>query len=106
MRSRAETAVVGIAAAAPAFILAIRLLVEPITPRRPWAQPDLWHGFVVRASFPALVIVATFTAIEVAAAVMRRPGRTWVVAGFVLGAVTFDTCGFVAVVVWAHIDTS
>jgi len=105
-RSRAETAVIVIAAAAPAIILAIRLLTEPITARLPGGQPDLWHIFVVRASFPALILIATYAAIEVAAAALRRPGPAWVIAGLILGAVTFGVGGFLAVVGWAYfIDT-
>jgi hypothetical protein len=106
-RSRAQTAVIGIAAAAPAFILAIRLLTEPVTEGRLYGrEPDLWHIFAVRASLPALVLIATFGAIEVARAALRRPGRAWVIASFVLGAVAFGVGGLLAVVGWATlIDT-
>jgi hypothetical protein len=104
-RSRAEMAVVGVAVAAPAFALAIRLLMEPITAGCPGCQPNLEHGFVVRASLPAFVLMATFLAVEVASALMRRPGWPWAVAGVVLGAVTFGAGGLLSVIVWSLIDT-
>jgi hypothetical protein len=102
-RSRIETVIVAVAAAAPAFALAARLVMEPITGRCLGCQPDLWHGFIVRASLPAFTVAATLLAIEVAAAVMRRPGREWVLAGFAVGAVTFGAGGLLSVMGWALI---
>jgi lipopolysaccharide export LptBFGC system permease protein LptF len=67
-------------------------------PARP-ARPSAWHALVERASLPAFVLLATFLAIEVAA-VMRRPGRLWVLAGVAMGALTFGTGGMLAIAVW------
>jgi hypothetical protein len=99
-RSRAETLVVGVAVAAPAFVLAIPLLMQPITSRFMGGRPDLWHEFILRASLPVFVLLATFLAIVVASAAMSRAGRPWVVAGGVMGAMTFGAGGLLSLLAW------
>jgi hypothetical protein len=103
-RSRAEMAVVGVAVAAPAVVLAIPVLMGPTTVGCAGCQPGLWHAFIVPASLPVLVLLATFLAIEVASAAMHRAGELWVVAGAAMGAVTFGAGGLLSLILWNLVE--
>jgi hypothetical protein len=103
-RSRAETAVVGVSVAAPAVVLAIPVLTGPTTVGCDACQPGPWHAFIVPALLPVLIFLATFLAVAVAAAAMRRAGELWVVAGAAMGAVTFGAGGLLSLILWSLVE--
>jgi hypothetical protein len=104
IQAYAPTTVLIVAAIAPAFALAARLLLEPLSLDRQGQASVQLTDVLQRALPPAILAVAAFLAIEITTAGMRRGILLgivgWIAGAAVLGAFALAIVVVLAVPIW------